>query len=219
MSVTWSYSALNAFETCPRRYYLTKISKQVKEPQSAEMSEGNAVHKALELHIKGTQYLPDEYKKWLPAVEMVKNASGEVMAERKFALTQNFEETTYFAKDVWMRGVFDVAILNGNKAAIIDWKTGKRKFDADQLKLFAASAFKLWPHVTEVNTSFVWLKEGKADNDKFVADDSPKLWREFSIRVERMEVAADTQNYPPRPSGLCRGWCPVGKALCEHCES
>ena len=216
-NVTWSYSALTAFETCPWRYYLTKVSKQASETQSAETVEGNNVHKALELHIKGSQWLPEKYKKFVPIVERVKQAPGRISAERKFALTSEYRETTYFAKDVWMRGVFDVEIIDGKVATVIDWKTGKVKHDIDQLKLFAASTFKLHPYVQTVNTAYAWLKAGQLAKESFHKEDAPELWADFATRVRRMELAAENNDYPKRPSGLCREWCPVGKRLCEHC--
>lgn len=215
--VTWSYSALTAFETCPWRYYLTKVSKQVTEPQGPELAEGNAVHKAIELHIKGQQWLPDKYKKLLPVVERVKQSTGRISAERKFALTADYRETTYFGKDVWLRGVFDVEIVTDKEVTVIDWKNGKRKPDTDQLRLFAASAFKLYPYIQRVHTAYVWLKPRQMDRETFEKEDVPPIMADFATRVRRIEIAAAENDYPKRPSGLCREWCPVGKKLCEHC--
>ena len=45
----WSYSALTSYETCPKRYQLTRVTKQVTEPQTEATRWGNEVHKALEL--------------------------------------------------------------------------------------------------------------------------------------------------------------------------
>ena len=46
--MTWSYSSLNAWEQCPRRYHLTRIAKVISEPQTEATLHGNEVHKALE---------------------------------------------------------------------------------------------------------------------------------------------------------------------------
>lgn len=216
-SLAWSYSSLTAFETCPWRWKLTKRTKEVKEPQTAATLAGNEVHKALELHIEGKQWLPEKYRAYVPLVERIKQGPGQVSAERKFALTADFKETTYFAKDVWLRGVFDVEVKQPKAITVLDWKTGKRKPDADQLKLFAASAFKLYPYVERVDTGYVWLKDKKLDKETFTRDQSPDLWREFVVRVQRVQHAVDTDKFPKQPSGLCREYCPVGKRLCEHC--
>ena len=52
--VPWSYSSLQAFETCPRRFYLTRIAKLASEAQTQATLWGNEVHKALELAVAGT---------------------------------------------------------------------------------------------------------------------------------------------------------------------
>jgi ATP-dependent helicase/DNAse subunit B len=217
--VTWSYSALQAFETCPWRYYLTRISRQAKESQTAATLEGNAVHKALELHVSGRQSLPDKYKQWLPLVERIKKEPGRIEAEVQFGLTPQFTPTTFFAKDVWLRGKFDVRITHDKRSTILDWKTGKPKPDIDQLKLFAAVEFKLNPYIEVVQTGYVWLHSRAIDREVFVRDQSSELWKDFVVRVRRLEHAMEKNAFPKRPSGLCRQYCPVGKQLCEHCGS
>jgi hypothetical protein len=216
-SLAWSYSSLQAFETCPWRFYLTRVSKQVTEPQSPALAEGNAVHKALELHIKGQQWLPEKYARLVPLAERVKAEPGAVTAERTFALNQAFQEVRYFAPDVWVRGKIDVEIVRPNEAILIDWKDGKQKEDIDQLELFAAAGFKLHPHVQKIDVAYVWLKARAVDKQTFVREQAQDIWKKFSIRAQRMEHARAENNYPKRPSGLCREWCPVGKKLCEHC--
>jgi hypothetical protein len=106
-------------------------------------------------------------------------------------------------------------VLNGNKALLLDWKTGKRKFDSSQLKLFAGLAFAHYPQVEIVFTGFVWLKEGKIDKDTFTREDVPAIWQEFVPRVRRLERAYEEDKFPPKPSGLCSKWCPVPNRLCK----
>lgn len=213
----WSYSSLTAFETCPRRWQLTKLTKQVKEPQTEATLHGNAVHKALELHTSGQQWLPEKYKQYLPIAEKIKLAPGTKLYEHKFALNSNLRTTEYFAKDVWLRGVFDVVTVRPKTITVLDYKTGKKKFDADQLKLFAAAAFQLFPFATKVNTAYVWLRENELAQETFTQEDVPPIWGDFSARAKRIDVAVQSNEFPPRPSGLCREWCPVGQSLCEHC--
>jgi hypothetical protein len=215
--ITWSYSALTAFETCPRRYYLTKVSKAVQEPQTKATLHGNEVHKALELAVSGQQALPTKYMDYAPIVKRVAMTPGKKMVEQKIGMTRDFKPTTFFARDVWLRAVWDVAIVQPKTAIILDWKTGKPKPDSDQLKLFAATAFMQMPQLEKVKTGFVWLGHERVDNDEFTPDDVPAIWQEFTTRVQRIEHAAKSGDFPPKPSGLCREWCPVGKKLCEFC--
>jgi hypothetical protein len=120
---------------------------------------------------------------------------------------------------VWFRGVLDLTILQPEKAVVLDYKTGKVKEDGDQLKLFAGATFAQYPYLQEVKTGYVWLAHNKVSTRTFVKDEVPAIWQEFIPRIRRMEVSQENDSWPPRPSGLCKNWCPVGKRLCEHCGS
>lgn len=211
----WSYSSLDAFETCPLRWKLTKLTKQVVEPQTEATLHGNEVHKALENHLKNEQALPEKYRNYIPIVQRCSQAPGQKLIEWKFALNKNFRPTTYFAKDVWCRGVIDFGVINGNVATVLDWKTGKPKTDSDQLKLFAGAAFAAYPQLQTVKTGFVWLAHNRLDKEKYSREDVPEIWGVFLPKVQRLEAAIAKDQFPPRPSGLCRKHCPVPHSMCE----
>jgi RecB family exonuclease len=215
--LTWSYTSLASFETCPRRYYLTKISKEVAEPPYDHRSHGNLVHKAFENHVNGTVPLAEQYADLRPLADRIKSEPTRKECEMKIALTANLTQTTYFAKDVWFRGVLDVALIYPKSVTVIDYKTGNRKPADDQLELFAGVAMRVFPFAETVTTGYLWLKEHKVDKVKYVRADEPGIWQNFTARVHRIEQAIAANNFPPRKSGLCREWCPVGKSRCEHC--
>lgn len=214
---TWSYSSLTAFETCPWRYKLTRVTKQAAEKQYDHRSEGNQVHKLLENAVSDGTPLPEGYGSWQRVVDRIRVSGGRVETERKIALTPQFTETTYFGKDVWFRTAFDLRVTLPDRTVILDWKNGKRKMDPDQLRLYAGVEFKVRPNVDTVETAYAWLRDKKIDRESFKRDQAPEIWQEFSMRVGRIEHAIKTDTFPKRPSGLCREWCPVGRALCEHC--
>lgn len=213
----WSYTMLTSFETCPRKFKLTKVTKEVKEDFGPQAGEGIKIHNALEKYGTGQAALPSEYVQYKPLVDKVLSANGEKRFEYKFGITQSLQPTRFFADDAWYRGALDVVVIRGNHGVVLDWKNGKRKTDIDQLKLFAAAAFSLVPQFETVTTGYVWLTANKVDPEKFTREDSPKIWQEFAIRVHRMEQAVATNNFPPNPSGLCKNYCPVGRSRCEHC--
>lgn len=215
--VPWSYSSLTAYETCPRRFYLTKVTKQVTEPQTEATMHGNEVHKALELATKGERQLPEKYAQYHPIVMRLRDRPGKKLIEYKFGLTRTFKPTEFFGKDVWVRGVFDYGCLQETTGVILDHKTGKPKTDADQLRLFAGVALSAFPYLESVKTGYLWLAHNKVDSETFTRDDLPDIWQDFSMRVRRMEISLRDDDFPPNPSGLCRAWCPVGKRLCEFC--
>jgi hypothetical protein len=187
------------------------------EKQTEATLYGNAVHKALELDLKGEQPLPEKFKDYRPLTQRIKMTPGKKIVEQKIALTKGFAQTTYFGNDVWLRAVIDVGVIQPTKAVVMDWKTGKPKTDSDQMKLFAAVAFQTYPHIESVDTAFVWLGHNKIDKQTFKRDETPVIWQDFTRRVSRIEHAVKSGDFPPKPSGLCREWCPVGRKLCEFC--
>lgn len=215
----WSHSSLNAYETCPKRFYLTRIAKVVTEKQTEATLHGNAVHKALELYVGGKAALPDKYANYRDVADKIRMAPGKKMLEYKFGLTKALTPTGFFDHDVWVRGVLDVNLILPKKAIILDWKTGKRKVDADQLKLFAGAGLALYPFAETVQTGYIWLQTEQMDTEKFTQDDKVGIFQDFAARVHRMEQSEKNNDWPANPSGLCKAWCPVGRINCNHCGS
>lgn len=213
----WSYSSLSSFETCPRRHYLVKVAKVVTEPMSDAITFGNKVHKELELATKGEKGLSIGFQNYQPIVDRLRAAPGKKLIEYKFGLTKAFKPTSFFGSDVWVRGVFDYGSVNEKSAAVLDFKTGSPKINIDQLRLFAGAALQLFPQLEQVKTGYLWLAFNKVDTETFKRGDESEIWADFSSRVYRMERAFDTGDFPPKPSGLCKAWCPVGKKNCEFC--
>src|SRR5690554_2038433 len=52
---TFSFSRLNLYETCPKKFYYRYVLK-LPEPQTKPLALGKAVHKAIELLIKGESF-------------------------------------------------------------------------------------------------------------------------------------------------------------------
>ena len=212
--VPWSWSSLQSFETCPWRHYLTKISKEVVEPTTPALAEGRATHKALEDGVNGKPML-SFYAKYKPIVDRVRAAKGQKHTEVKFGVTAQFTRTGFFDKNVWCRGVIDLAVIGQTTGVILDYKTGKPKVDSDQLKLFSAAGFGMYPFLKKIKSGYAWLDHDRIDTETYLREDAPIIWQEFIPRVKRMEIAQEKNDWPVKPSGLC-GWCPVGRAKCDH---
>src|SRR5215471_18142865 len=60
----WSYSALNNFETCPKKFYEVQVAKNVKEPKGEALNWGDAVHAAMAKAVIHRSPLPPEMSKW-----------------------------------------------------------------------------------------------------------------------------------------------------------
>lgn len=211
----WSWSSLNAFETCPKQYYHVKIAKDVQEVKHEATLWGSEVHKHLENRARDGAPLPEPLQKYEPLVAKFDAAGDGKLVEKQMAVTSGFKPTEWFAKDVWCRGIVDIGAVQKAKATLLDWKTGKRKPAVGQLKLFAVLAFSHFPDVAVISTGFVWLKENKIDKETFKREDAPMIWGEFAPRIVRMKRAFEEGKFPPKPSGLCNGWCPVPHSVCS----
>lgn len=202
----WSHSTLTSFETCPKRHYLTKVTYEVVEPQTEATKWGNTVHKALEMRALNGDPLPLAINKYEPLVDKIVQSSGDLVVEHKMAIDKSFAPTEW--KTSWARGIVDIGKIKSSTAALFDWKTGKRKVDSDQMKLMALLTMQTYENVDQVETGFVWLKENKIDRQKFTREQIPDILSEFLPRVARLEKAYEKNDWKPKPSGLCKAWCP-----------
>jgi hypothetical protein len=212
----WSYSKLKNYETCPKRSWHLDHAKDIREEESEQLAYGNTLHKVLAEAIAGKAPLPPHFAKLKPWVEKVTAAGNgpapKILVEQQLAIRADFGPTEWFGNDAWYRGIADVIKIVGPVAAVLDWKTGKIIEDGVQLALMAACVFAHHPSIQKIRTEFVWLKEDAVTRADFSRDDMPKVWAGVLPRVQSLENALKTATFPPKPSFLCRKWCPV-----EHC--
>lgn len=210
----WSHSSLSDFSNCPKAFYEKRVAKSVREEQSEAMIWGNKVHKCFEDRQKHGTPLPDYLQDHEPFMQELAELEGESLTERKIALDTSCRPTSFFAKDVWMRGIIDFSNVHQDGALLVDYKTGKPHNKFGQLKLFALHVFAEFPDVQFVTVRYYWTKTCTESEDTYTRDQIPALWREFAPEL-RQYVQAFKQNvWQARPSGLCNGWCPV--TICEH---
>ena len=206
MNPAFTYSQLDTFTTCPRKFYHLKVLKDVSDPPTVHTEWGTKVHTALEYAVRDGVPLPEGMTQWQRIADKFRAAPGDKLLEYKFAVGRDMQPAEW--GNAWSRGIADGVTINGTKALTYDWKTGKRK-PTDQLSLYAAYIFAHFPEVQTVATSFVWLKEGKLDNDKFERENLGAIWDNLMPRIVRLERAYDTGEWQAKPSGLCKAWCPV----------
>jgi len=222
--INWSYSAMNTFETCPRQYHAKYVTKEVPFVQNAAAKWGDDVHKALENNIKSGLPLPSNmqmYERFLEAIKIrAGQMSGDLIAEQPVALTKDLQQVSWFTKKsaknpVWFRLKVDVSIISGEYAELFDWKTGKMKDDPDQLHLYALVVFILHPEINKANVGYVWLKDGVLTPPvTYHRSQMPEMLAYWVAKYEVLEEAFLEDNFPPKPSGLCHGWCEV--TSCRH---
>jgi hypothetical protein len=204
----WSYSSIDLFQTCGLWAYRKHVAKDLPpEVKSDEQQWGIDVHAALERRCRDGTPLPEPFKRWEPLAASVCKA-GAPLVEFKVGLGRDFKPRSFWADDVWGRGVLDIGVIGTDTAFIFDWKTGKPKEKPLQLKLFALFGFAHWP-VDRIVTANIWLKTGKPGAPTlFTREQVPALWSEVLPTINAMERAEETGQWRAQPSGLC-DWCPV----------
>jgi hypothetical protein len=211
----WSFSALDSFETCAKKYYHGKIKKDFPDKGGPDAGWGLKVHAAMADRIMKAKPLPEGMQQWEKWIDWTLENSDRTQvitrAEHKMAITEAFQPCEYFDKNQqpWFRTVADVIKIRLPYIRIIDWKTGNFKEGSDQLLLTAATAFAHYPEATHALCQFVWLKNDLKTEEMFARSEMPYLWARYAPRVTQMKQAAMTSNYPPNPSGLCKKHCPV----------
>ena len=210
----WSYSALDVYLTCPRKYWAEKIAKVVPFVPNQATEYGKEVHKKFENYlIKGTP-LSLDLKHHEPVLKKLREAKGEGMPEQKLALNHNYEPTGFFDGDVYVRAILDYVKVNENRALIVDHKTGKMFDGFDQLELGAACLAPYLPEVTDFTLAFYWTKEKKLTSKKMTRSELPEVWNNFLPKVERLQISVREDSWPTKPNGLCNKWC--GYKDCPH---
>jgi hypothetical protein len=212
----WSFSKMKDFQTCPKQFYHKTVLQEFPYVETPEMRYGTEFHKAAELFIRDGVPVPDKFAFARGALEHLKAQPGEKHCERKLGLTEDLQPCSFFDKAVWFRGVVDLAIIDGETATVIDYKSGKnaRYADKGQLELMAMAMFRHFPEIRRVRAGLLFVIANELVKDKYAHDTQHKLWEKWLADYGRMQTAFETNTWNPKPSGLCRNHCPVKS--CPH---
>lgn len=217
--LAWSFSALSVFRTCRKKFYHLKVAKDVKDGDSEAAFEGKVKHQALYDYVFEGKALPVNMRPFQKTADAYKKRGGQCdtfQGELKLCLDADFDPVEWFAKTAWVRAILDLLLVKGNVAMLVDWKTGKRKDDFDQLELAAAILSRYMPEIEEFHLVFEWLQDGGRSSPEYgplKKPDMKKVWLKFLPDVNEIELARKTTDFPATESGLC-GWCPV--TSCPH---
>ena len=208
---TWSYSALKTFETCPKQYYHTKILKEFPFQETEDTRYGKQFHKACEDYIRSGTALPNRFSFIKPVLDELLAKPGRKLCEERLGITEDLKPCEFFDKNVWFRGIIDLLIIDGDRAFVVDYKTGKtaRYADPDQLELMAMCVFKHYPIVKKVNAGLMFVIANAFIKETYIVQDADALWVKYLTRQGRINTAHETGVWNPKSSGLCKRHCPV----------
>lgn len=214
----WSFSRIKAFEQCPKQFYHEKVLKQYPFIQTEAMIYGNQFHKACEDYIGKGEPLPERFMYIKDALDKLNQRKGVKICEQRLGVTANLEPCTFGARNVWFRGIVDLAILDEDSGIgwIIDYKTGKSAKYADkgQLELMALAIFAHYPKITSIRAGLLFVVANKLVKETYEVADRANLWEKWASNYATMEKAFEAGVWNPRPSGLCKRHCPVTE--CAH---
>lgn len=215
---TWSYSGIKTFDQCPRKYYHLKVACDVKDPGGTAAIYGTQVHKAAEEYIRDGKPIPAKFSFVAPVVEVLNQFVGDKHCEIKLAVRKTdggYEPCEFDSPEAWWRGIADLLILNGDKATVIDYKTGKntRYADVKQLDLLAAGVFTHYPEVMRIKSALAYVVTNDLIRKHHVRDLRGEYFSVFDNELERLAACHENGVWNAKTGPLCR-FCPVTK--CEH---
>lgn len=168
-----SPSALKKFQTCPRQFEATYITKEIPYSQSPQAARGDSLHKLMEQAIlKGWLSIdwpePDNMqhaKAFVEAVDRLRANDWTVCVEESIAISRDKQARGWHDRPPlgFMRCRVDVYAVHPHKdyVIIIDWKTGK-KWATDKIQL-AVNALCLYPVTgrTDYRAMFAYIDSGE----------------------------------------------------------
>lgn len=220
MTIAWSYSSLKTFQQCPRKYYHTKVAKDVKDSDTQATLYGKSVHSAAEEYIRDGVALPPQFGYLEPMLEQLKEIPGEKHCELRLGLTEDLEPCDFFADNVWWRGIADLVIIDKEKklAYSVDYKTSKnaRYADIKQLDLVATALFKHFPEVERIKSALMFVVSNEFVRAVHKPENIEIYLEKPKQDLNRLTAAFSNDVWNAISGPLCR-FCPVRQ--CEYNKS
>jgi len=208
--IAWSFSALQMFEQCPRKFWAVKIGKKVNDENQYNI-QGDDEHQSIQHYASKGIPLPASVSALAPLIDKLNAAPGEKYIEHKLCVNEQLLPCRWNDWDtVWVRSAGDYIKVNGAHAWYFDWKSGKKKSaddTEDQAELTSALLMAHFPAVTKVTSGMVFYRHNHMNPHVLHREDLGRVWNGYFTRVEVLKQAKLTDNWPTNPTPLC-GWCP-----------
>lgn len=214
-SASWSYSSMSLFQQCPKKYYHLRIAKDIPNPVSEQMRYGLQVHEAAEQYIRDGTPIPPQFSYMQDALDKLKATKGTVYCEQKLGLTRKLKPCAFDAADVWWRGIADLLVVDGKKARVLDYKTGKNGYpDTKQLELLSLAVFKHYPEVEAIKAALLFVVHPRLVQERYHVEEQGERWQRWIEQSEQLDACIKNDVWNPKQNFTCRSWCPV--MSCAH---
>lgn len=212
--IVWSYSGAKTFENCPKQYNEVKRLNRYQTQDTHATLYGKEVHKALEDFLIEGKAIPAQFKQFAKHAEIVNNIKGERFIEHKMGFTEDLAPCGFDSPGVWWHGIPDVLIVDGNKAFLCDWKTGKSAEYADtgQLELLAVATMLHHPQVQKVKAALVFLVANTLVERVYTREQIPEIISVWYGKINQIQWSIEHDVWNEKPGPLCR-FCAVKDCL------
>jgi hypothetical protein len=187
------------------------------------MARGQQVHEAAQQYVeakRAPRLHPDldKFKQKLAALRKC-----GTLCEQDWAFTKDWQRTSWFGADAWLRIKMDAHYLLQQGPAkrklttvyVIDYKTGRvHEEHAEQRSLYALGALLMYPDAARVVTEHWYLDSGEVGRDEFAGDSFESLRKAWLKKTKPM---LSDKRFAPRPGPYCR-WCFYSKAKNGLCR-
>ena len=220
MSIVWSFSSLKTFQQCPKKYYHTKIAKDVVEPDTTATLYGKTAHTVAEEYIRDDKPVPPQFAYMQETLDSLKAIPGEKHCEMMLGFTKDLKSCEFHAPDVWWHGIADLVVINEEKkmAYSVDYKTSKsaRYADVKQLDLVATGIFAKFPQIERIKSALLFVVSKEFVKAEHHVEMMPKYVEKPARDVARIEAALENGVWNPVQGPLCK-FCSVKQ--CEYNRS
>lgn len=214
--MSFSFSSLSLYSTCPFAYKLSYIDK-VEPVRSTALIKGSNVHAIFE---KYPEVQEKEYKYNEKEIayhflnECILNGVQlkEILTKRKtarefkFGLTKNFENDTY--ENSFFHGIIDLIYFDKDVLNICDYKTGKFKENQDFSQLLTYSLY--FKNYDKIKINYLYVEHNKI-NSKVVTKEDIEKTQDFIIKTT--DIISEDKVFK-RNCGKHCSWC----QFCEKCD-
>ncbi|MGV3525913.1 MAG: PD-(D/E)XK nuclease family protein [Candidatus Sericytochromatia bacterium] len=218
-----SWSALQAYWSCPRRYAWRYQERLRQQDASAASERGQQVHAELHRHALGLSSQlasdPAEARLWQRYRAVMSSYAEASWQRSEWTLRVPFQTAEQAEIRAWLLGRCDRLLWQAGQLTLLDWKTGSggpSEQSALQLRFYA---WLLWQAratlptpLTQIEVRAVWLEqEGVEQTEQLTPAALEALTESFAPLIEGC-LACGPHALPAPRSVMGKIWC----TLCEY---
>ena len=206
--MSFSFSSLSLYNTCPFAYKLAYIDK-VKPVRSTALVKGSNVHSILEKfpdfiaskefkfneNLIVSNFLNSEIGNYFKDILLNKKTAREF----KFGLTRDFKNDTF--EDSFFHGIIDLIFFENDELNLCDYKTGKFKENQDFSQLLTYSLY--FKNYDKIKINYLYVEHNKI-NSKIVTKEDIEKTQDFIIKTTDIILQDKTFR---RNCGKHCSWC------------